>query len=432
MFKSQIIDKLIEPTKHFIENSFSRKCNTLLDEDWIKLGVTRVINQDKSGRALLENILTNSGLDINRSGYFNNLSSPRRLKHLEKVHESIADLANIELSCNDPFSKFSCLLDFEIFSGDGHFHEWACHDPRELRNKKNEEDKSRNNEHQESKVSIQHFYAQNMRTLTMEHLALGLSGNGRIRENDTHALKRVDAKKLRLRNGKRKKVLLVWDRAGQDQPLWHKLKHNHGIYFLTREKKFNVFTVLEENHYDEKSEINMGVLVDEIVEPSNGVSIRRVTFKCPCTGETYRYLTNLPKSIPPGLVAYFYKCRWDIEKSFDSFKNKYHEKKSWASSNNAKNSNALFLCLTFNLLQLLNKKIKDEEKVEYTYDIDRKKKRLKSHAKKKKTIMPSLWKECIRVSQLPLKFIRWIKTQIFSVGIWSESIAALKTIYSQK
>ena len=61
MFKSQIIDKLIEPAKHFIENSFSRKCNTLLDVDWVKLGVTRVINQDRSGRALLENILTKRG-----------------------------------------------------------------------------------------------------------------------------------------------------------------------------------------------------------------------------------------------------------------------------------------------------------------------------------------------------------------------------------
>jgi IS4 transposase len=58
------------------------------------------------------------------------------------------------------------------------------------------------------------------------------------------------------------------------------------------------------------------------------VSIRRVTYRDPETGIVYCYLTNLPCSVEPGIVALLYKSRWDIEKVFDEFKNKLGETKS--------------------------------------------------------------------------------------------------------
>ena len=57
--------------------------------------------------------------------------------------------------------------------------------------------------------------------------------------------------------------------------------------------------------------------------------IRRVTFISPDNGEQLVFLTNLPTSIPPGVIAQLYFLRWRIEKSFDVFKNKLHERKSW-------------------------------------------------------------------------------------------------------
>ena len=58
-------------------------------------------------------------------------------------------------------------------------------------------------------------------------------------------------------------------------------------------------------------------------------------------------------TIPPGLIAWLYQMRWDIEpersgdswpsspetcqqKSYDEVKNKFHEQKAWASSPTAK------------------------------------------------------------------------------------------------
>ena len=91
---------------------------------------------------------------------------------------------------------------------------------------------------------------------------------------------------------------------------------------------------------------------------TTGVSIRRVTFRDPETDIVYQYLTNLPLGVEPGIVALLYKSRWDIEKVFDEFKNKLGEKKSWASSATAKTNQARLICLTHNLMTLLEEAIR--------------------------------------------------------------------------
>ena len=66
-------------------------------------------------------------------------------------------------------------------------------------------------------------------------------------------------------------------------------------------------------------------------------------------------------TLPPGLIAFIYKKRWDIEKVFDQFKNKLMEKKAWAKSPNSKCVQAKFMALTHNLILLLERKIEVEE-----------------------------------------------------------------------
>jgi len=68
------------------------------------------------------------------------------------------------------------------------------------------------------------------------------------------------------------------------------------------------------------------------------VLVRRVTYQDTETLAIYVYLTNLPVSLPPGIVALLYKSRWNVEKVFEEFKNKLGETKSWGSSANAKTS----------------------------------------------------------------------------------------------
>src|SRR5690606_33764328 len=94
------------------------------------------------------------------------------------------------------------------------------------------------------------------------------------------------------------------------------------------------------------------------VATSQGVNVRRVTYQDPETRVIYHYLTNLPVSIPPGVVALLYKARWDIEKVFDEFKNKLCETKAWASSPTAKTQQARLLCMTHNLMTLMEEEIR--------------------------------------------------------------------------
>ena len=88
--------------------------------------------------------------------------------------------------------------------------------------------------------------------------------------------------------------------------------------------------------------------------------MRPVTYKDPLTGKIYRFITN-ELTLPPGLIAFLYKLRWDIEKIFDQVKNKLLEQKAWAKSATAKTQQAHFITLAHNLMVLLNHQIETEE-----------------------------------------------------------------------
>ncbi len=87
--------------------------------------------------------------------------------------------------------------------------------------------------------------------------------------------------------------------------------------------------------------------------------MRRITYDDPITGKIYRFITN-ELTLPPGLIAFLYKLRWDIEKIFDQVKNKLLEQKAWAKSATAKIQQAHFIALAHNLMVLLNHQIQTE------------------------------------------------------------------------
>ena len=77
--------------------------------------------------------------------------------------------------------------------------------------------------------------------------------------------------------------------------------------------------------------------------------VRRVRWIEPVSGEVFHFITS-ELSLPPGLIAEIYRARWNIERVFDETKNKLGEAQSWASSATAKKAQALFICMTHNLL----------------------------------------------------------------------------------
>jgi hypothetical protein len=337
----------------------------------------------------------------------------------------------------DPFQSYHCLDDFDIFAGDGHFVKAAAHDkaaPRACaKTKKSSTVKNGAVRETTTKYATGHIYTLNLRSHAMSHLAVA-DQITRKKEHEMRTLKRQTADLLRQGAAKGRKVLYIWDRAGIDFRQWHTWKHQSGIYFLSREKENMKLQVMGKNPYDHSAPQNAGVEADELMGTSMGVSIRRVTFRDPETGIVYHYLTNLPATVPPGLIALLYKSRWDIEKVFDEFKNKLGETKSWASSATAKTNQARLICLTHNLMTLMEEAIRLRTGVRNEAELKRKNEvredRLVEMKKRTESgIIPYINHAMERLTQRTVKFIRWLKNHLDLERDWDAAIAKLSQIY---
>jgi len=255
----------------------------------------------------------------------------------------------------------------------------------------------------------------------------------RKKEHDMRALKRQDILTLRQGAANGRKVLYIWDRAGIDFRQWFKWKEN-GIYFLSREKENMKLEIVGIHPFDPADPINQGVISDEMVATSVGVTVRRVIYQDPETGTIYSYLTNLPPAIAPGIVALLYKSRWDVEKVFDEFKNKLGETKSWASTPNAKTCQARLLCLTHNLMTLMEEQIFRETGIRNEAETKRKAQTLAKRDEDCKSKgcrgLSDLQKAIQRLTQRTVKFIRWLKNHLDTKRTWTQALARLAKIYA--
>ncbi len=136
--------------------------------------------------------------------------------------------------------------------------------------------------------------------------------------------------------------------------------------------------------------------------------------------------------IPPCLIAYLYKTRWDIENIFDQVKNKLGEKKAWAASFTAKNMQAQFICMAHNLMLILEQCLK-QKGIENEIENHRRQKRLDrtlSRVKTRKDKLPIFLITPKRSTQRPFKFIRWLRHNLYTNTSWLEAASALKRYYA--
>ena len=412
-----VFGKLTQPLLSQVDKcNYKRKCNILPDDEWIKTGLLRILSQEPSGRAFIQKLSDSGGTDINRSLFFETLKSKRRLKLCKDVSLSLYQMTRLKNLEADPFAQFAALGEYDIHAGDGHYHGAAVHDERK--------DGKRH--------PTQHFYSIDMRSHALRHLTLADTSGNRKREHDTHALKRLDIETLRQGAPKGRKVIYVWDRACIDFFQWFKWKHLNGIYFVSREKSNMDGMVIGELYYDKKDPVNEGVLKYQIVGCAAGVMMNRVVYKCPLSGNAYSFITSLNKTIPPGLIAFLYKCRWDIEKVFDEIKNKLVEKKAWATSATAKEMQAQFVCMAHNLMLLLEGCIEKEGIVNKSEDNRRAKRFEKIIVDKKlnNRKLPAFLIEPKRSTQRSVKFIRWLRNHLFMNTSWREALGPLQRIYA--
>jgi hypothetical protein len=243
------------------------------------------------------------------------------------------------------------------------------------------------------------------------------------------AIKRSTADTLRNGAATGRKVMLVWDKACIDYREWYRLKQSYGIYFITCEKSNSTAEVCSPDMLDRTNPLNDGIMSDHLVGTSTGVMLRRIVYVNPEDGVTHTYLTN-DFTLPPHLLVLIYKHRWDIEKSFHQFKSKMNERKSWASSKEARKSHAIFECLAHNLLLLLEKHIEQTSGLRDEVEVKKQMGRTKVEPGLVEIARNFINSALTRATQRTQRFIRWVRVRLYLDAPWSESLARLRQLWT--
>ena len=419
-----------------------RSCRKCRDEDWLRAGVWRCLAEQQSGRAFLQaHALLMADLpDVVQ--YFDSLSSERRLERIAQASDALFERLRLASKVEDRFAQHPELDGFWLFAGDGHYHEAAVHDPRVVKagdlipkpvllpaegramSRKREEPVG-------TKYATGHFFALDLRTRLMRHLAAA-DQQERRKEHDMRALKGLSISELRMGAPKGTRVLYVWDRAGIDFRQWHHWKQS-GVYFISLEKtNMKLGGEAAGREWDRADPRNAGVLADEPCMTSAGVLVRRVRWTEPVSGEVSAFITS-EMTLPPGLVAEIYRARWNIERLFDETKTKLGECKAWASSATAKKSQALLLCMAHNLMVALEGTLQSEQGVHNQSEARRRDRRMKEKitvAKEAGREVPSMWEAPQQPTQRCVKFIRWLRCWFFVEAPWHAPVTALAASFA--
>jgi hypothetical protein len=349
-----------------------------------------------------------------RSNFFESLKSKRRLKMVEEVAQRLRQKSAGELP--DALAQFPDLDAFDVYAGDGHSHEHACHDESI----------------DGGKLCVTHLYTRNLRNGWMTPLSLC-----RVKEKGNHhdmaVLKSLPPAELRQGAKRRRKVIYAYDRAAIDFEQWNKWKQGYGIYFISRTKESLVLSHQQCREIDRTNALNTNVHSDEIVTAAtSNHPLRRIVFWDVLEGVSYEFLTN-EMTLPPGLIVHLYRMRWDIEKSFDEFKNKLQETKAWASSENAKRLQAHFICLAENLLLLLRHHLDVHENVRNEAEIKRRQERLDlavARVTRNGASVPLPVLKLQHLTQSSVKFIRWVSTLLYLHVPWNQAVNKLRASYA--
>lgn len=392
------------------QSSHARACPDFSDDDYLQCGLLRVLESSTSGRAFLQEHGARLNNSPSQANYFATLHSPRRGAVVADVNNDLRIMANQTLP--DRLAGMAELAAYEVFAVDGHWHKAATHDPR----------------HNGVKMSVGHFYSLNLRTHTLRQLAVGEGAH----EHDLSVLKRLTPRGLRQEVPKGRRSLMIYDRAGIDFDYWKRCRHECAIYFLSRTKSNTVLSWEERREWDASDPRNRGVQEDMQVKTRDGHSLRLICYVDPVAGKAYEFLTNEP-DLPPGVLAELYRRRWDVEKVFDELKNKLGEKKAWATSAEAKQTQAHFLTITHNLLLLYEQALAVRHEVQNHAEDQRRSERLKEHqqlARKNGQLLSTLVSRVLSATQRSVKFIRWLREALRYQLAETIAVLRLKHLYA--
>jgi len=395
-------------------SSFTRNCSEYTDQHYLEGGVERVLHPVVSGREWVQRMVLKTGISLSVVNFFAALKSRRRYLMLREVSQCVCRQADEWiLRQKNLFEEHPELDSFALYALDGHAHGASAHEEKRG----------------DKKRAVRHLYALNMKTHTLKALALSVPAPGRMEEHEISTLKRIGGKVLRMGEAVGTKVLLIYDQAIVDYPQWQEWKKGRGIYILTREKSNSVLTSMGYRFWDPNDPRNVGVLCDEHVGSSAGYHLRRITYQDPATGTIYRFITN-EQTLPPGLVVFLYRRRWDIEKRFDTIKNRFFETKAWAKSQTAKSQQAELIVLTHNLLRILETRLEIDHGIIDLASLNKLLKRRKQDIAKALAngLTPNpLAASWAHSTQISFRFLRWLQHCLDDFSMpWALSLDRLK------
>lgn len=413
---SPVAERFLSPLAQIIPKlATTRVCPELPDEDWLALGVLRVLFDVPSGRGFLQQVGPSLPACPDFNHFFATLRSERRLKVCQEAVRLLN--ASVKTRLPDALADVEELAGFDVYASDGHWHGAAAHDRAAFPDS--------------AKPACGHFYALDLRRGLLHHITMADQAE-REHEHDMRALKRQSIENLRLGAPKGRKVLHVYDKAGIDFLAWDWWKRIGGIYFLSQEKENMVLAPLKDLPWDPLDKRNAGVKSDEQCKSSADALVRRVTFEDPVTGITRVFITS-EMTLPPGILAELARRRWSIEKIFDELKNKLGETKAWATSATAKTMQATFICLAHQLLLVFEHMLESDHGIRPEAELKRRAERIAAEedfAAKNNRAFPSLRACALRLTQRTVKLLRWLRASLTREAPWLNLIAFLRHSYA--
>jgi len=397
------------------------RCTDISDILYCQLGVLRCLSSSTTGQEFLQFHADQGMADIEPSHFFKALKSPRRLANITSLNGLLAEPMKRRIA--DPYAQCEELAGWDLYAVDGHYHQAACFDA-----------KHENSNGELRATATGHFFRMNMRSHHLSCLGMANPEDGKKKAHDMTVIKRSSAEQLRNGAPVGRKVMLIWDKACIDYRHWHKLKHTYGIYFITLEKANSAAEICSVNLLDHTDPRNEGVVSDHLVGTAGGVLLRRIVYTNPVDGVTYTYLTS-DNTLPAYQIVLLYKHRWDIEKIFHQFKSKMGERKSWASSLEAKQSHAIFECLAHNLLLLFEALIGQSEGLRD--ELEEKKQQGRAKVTGIAAVAAGIIRAAgnfintaiLRATQRTQRFIRWVRVWIYKQAPWRDSLVRLREVW---
>lgn len=385
---------------------WKRKCPAYSDALFIHHGIMRSIAAVDSGRHFLQNLDELYNDICPHSTYYKALHSKRRMEMIKAVEAQSYysnSCAMSELSI-DYLSEFSELDGYTITISDGHFVKHAYHTKR-------------NNK---GKVYAAGFiYSMNLRNGLLKPLCVVTNGTIRNQELPVY---RDHIERQNKNNGKH---IEIYDKAITDYSFWENQKKNEN-YMITLQKENAVSTLKEVLIFDSEDEINTGIESYELHQ--NGRSTFTVVrYRDPETGILRVFISTLPTSINPGLIAQLYFKRWTIEKSYDNSKNDMKEQKAWSGDNVSLNCQMRFMTMAYNFMRVFEESSKAQNpnlihpsEKKYNKELERRQEKAKE---KGGFVNPLSFKR--RIARITSSTIRSVQNALLSKKSYLDFVKAL-------